>query len=114
MDDSDIARLFVPPWTLFLVHSWVLLPVPLAACAGTKGAGWTSSGIIIRLIAIIAGLLSGGFVVEGVILELTGRYAEDPDLIYAILRLAPLAGAVAAYWVSKRMTAWLASRQPAA
>jgi hypothetical protein len=114
MDDSHIANLFLSPWTLFLVHSWVLLPAPFAACAGTKEAGWTSSGIVIRLIAIIAGLLVGGFAVEGVILELTARFVDAPRLIYAVLGLAPLAGAIAAYQVSKRTTAWLVSRKLAA
>jgi hypothetical protein len=72
------------------------------------------SGITNWLIAIIAGLLVGGFAVEGVILELGARYADAPSLIYAILGLAPLAGAAAAYPVSKRMTAWLTSRKPPA
>jgi len=114
MDDSDIARLFVPPWTLFLVHTWVLLPTPLAACAGTIGAGWTMSGITNRLIAIIVGLLVGGFIVEGVILAFSARYADAPSLIYAILGLAPLVGAIVAYTLSKRATVWLASRKPLA
>ena len=72
------------------------------------------SGITNRLIAVVAGFLVGGFAVEGVIFELAGRYADAPSLIYAILGLAPLVGAIAAYSVSKRVTAWLASRKPPA
>jgi hypothetical protein len=116
MDESDIARLFVPPWKLLLIHTWVLLPVPLAACAGTIGAGWTISGMTNRLIAIIAGLLVGGFMVEWGILEFGERYVDAPSmlLLYAILGLASLAGAVAAYFVSRRTTVWLGSRRPPA
>jgi hypothetical protein len=107
---DDIARLLVSPWTLFLVKAWLLLPTPLSALAATIGAGWSAAAINIRLSAVIAGLIVGGFFVEWGILDLTERFADNPNTIYASLLLAPLAGGATAYPVSRFVTATLAGR----
>jgi hypothetical protein len=100
----DVARLLVPSWALLLIHCWVALPPLLAAGAGAIAGEWTQIGLRNRLLAVTAGVFIG-YPAAWVVLAL-GDYTDSPGLLWFILAVPPILGAIA-YLVTSRTYHWL-------